>query len=191
MAVILPYAAGMSAPGLPYRGHAPVTWDTKTLAGIMADRALNPDRYAPSAKAYFCDVQNGDGIATITALNNVQWTTINVAGTVNANPGGGFDAATDYYTTPIAGIYFCQALVRLHEGFGTSTNVGIGIHTSNDDGYWFQWNKYVSGGGGRCSLDYTRIASFPQGAPLRLYAWQESGFTMNVTRASMQIFRIG
>ena len=114
-----------------------------------------------------------------------------MAGTVWSNPGGGFDLATDVYTTPVAGVYLCRALMRITDGFGTSTNVGMGIHTSNVDFSGFQWNKYVTGGGSRCAFDYMRIASFGAGAALRLYAWQESGGIMKVTRAALQIWRIG
>ena len=179
--------------GPAYRGHAPVTFDTVTAQAIVDEvnaHTGNAGIHGAGAGAYFLDVDNGDGTGVVTALSNVSWQTINVGGTVRANPGGGWDSGTDIYTTPVAGVYFCQALVRMHEGFGTSTNVGIGIHTSNDDFSGFQWNKYTTGGGGRCSFDYTRIASFPAGAPLRLYAWQESGTVMNVTRASLQIFKV-
>lgn len=187
----------------PYRGHAQPTWDTVTLKQLIdsmggvggappPSQSFNDSHYALSPLQTWLDCENGDssGTSTITALPNVSWTTINVAGTVWSNPGGGFDAATDIYTIPVAGTYFCRALMRIIDGFGTTTNVGMGIHTSNVDGSWFQWNKYFSGAGGRCAFDYMRIAGFSAGAPLRLYAWQESGFTMNIVRASLQIWRI-
>jgi hypothetical protein len=47
MPVILPYAARVSMPGpapvppLPYRGHAPVTWATRSLADHMADTTVH------------------------------------------------------------------------------------------------------------------------------------------------------
>lgn len=187
----------------PYRGHAQPTWDTRTLATLIAllggvggtppagSGHTHDSRYAPSAGAYFLDCENGDGIGTITALTNASWLTINVAGTVWSNPGGGFDSGTDYYTTPVAGVYLCQALVRVADGFGSSFNLGLGISTANADGPFFQWNKYVTGGGGRCAFDYTRIASFAANVPLRLYAFQDSGSTVNITRAALQIWRIG
>lgn len=185
----------------PLRGYAAPTWDTRTLKTLIdamggpgaaspPGQAANDARYAMSPLQTWLDVENGDGVGTITTLPNTSWITINVAGTVWANPGGGFDPATDIYTVPLAGTYLCRALMRIADGFGVSTNVGMGIGTSNVDGSWFQWNKYVTGGGGRCALDYLRIAGFSAGAPLRLYAWQESGGNMNITRASLQVWRL-
>ena len=191
----------------PYRGHAQPSWDTRTLAALITalggvggaapaaaghnhDSRYDP-RYAPSAGTYFCDVENGDGVGTITAIPNTAFTRINVAGSVWANPGGGWDSATDIYTCPVAGTYLCQALVRITDGFGTNCNVGLGIASAEGDGSWFQWNKYVTGSGGRCSFDYTRIMGCSAGQQLRLYGFQDSGVTMNITRAGMQIWRIG
>jgi hypothetical protein len=179
------------APVLPYRGHAPVTWDTKTLAALMA--AL-PSTYAPSALAYYLETNGGDGTNTWQTIGsgvNNPMTTLNVAGTVAANPGGGFNAGTDIYTIPGGGIYVCQALVRVKDGFSGNFNLGIGWHTSSIDGYWFQWNKYVTGSGGRCSFDYTRVASFAPNDPCRLYCFQDSGSNVDLTAVNLSVYRIG
>lgn len=185
--------------GPAYRGHAPVTFDTVTAQAIIDEvngisnhvNTVLPNTYAPSAKAYFLDVANGDGIGTVTAVPNIAWTKLNAAGTVNSNPGGGWDSGTDIYACPVAGIYFCQALVRLADGIGASFNLGLGIGDTEADGAHLQWNKYFTGAGGRCAFDYTRIAACTAGQGLRLYAFQDSGATQNVTRVGLQIFRIG
>lgn len=186
----------------PLRGYAAPTWDTRTLkalidslggVGVAAPAAAhNHDtRYAPSALAYYLETSNGNGASTIQTCTHQIWSKLNVAGTVANNPGGGFDAATDIYTVPAGGIYVAQALVRITDGFGTNCNVGIGWHTSEVDGYWFQWNKYVTGSGGRCSFDYTRVASFGVGNQLRLYLWQDSGSNMDITGINLSVWRIG
>jgi hypothetical protein len=189
----------MTLPTSAYRGYAGVSWDTVTVQKILdylntglapAMDARNDGRYAVSPLRYFLDVENGDGTNVLNAVNNGTWTRINAAGTVWANNGGGWDSSTDIYTIPAGGTYFCQALVRLADGIGTSFNFGLGIGLTEGDGSWFQWNKYFTGAGGRCAFDYTRIAGFSAGQQVRLYCFQDSGATQNVTRAAMQIWRM-
>jgi len=186
----------------PYRGYAGPTWDTRTLASLIASLggvgaapppalAVADARYAPSAQQYYLECNNGDGTNTLQTISNAVFTSLNIAGTVTANPGGGFNATTDIYTLPVNGIYACQALVRIKDGFGTNCNLGIGWHTSNIDGYWFQWNKFFTGAGGRCSFDYTRITSFSAGQQLRLYCFQDSGVNMDLTAVNLSCWRIG
>lgn len=185
----------------PYRGHAAVTWDTKTLASLIAALggvgagappalSVADARYARSPLAYFVDVENGDGTGTITTVNNATWTKINAAGTVWANNAGGWDSNTDLYTIPAGGTYYCQALVRLADGISQNFNMALGIGPNLADGAFVQWNKYFTGAGGRCAFDYTRIAGFSQGQTVQLYCFQDSGVTQNVTRASLQFWRM-
>jgi hypothetical protein len=192
-------AAPMTLPTSAYRGYAGVSWDTVTVQKILdylntglapAMDARNDGRYAVSPLRYYVDVENGDGTNVLNAVSNATWTRINAAGTVWANNGGGWDSGNDWYTIPANGTYFCQALVRLQDGIGTSFNFGLGIGLTEGDGSWFQWNKYFTGAGGRCAFDYTRIAGFTAGQQVRLYCFQDSGATQNVTRAAMQIWRM-
>ena len=187
----------------PYRGHAAPSWDTRTLASLIGamggpgagappSQAAADGRYAFSPLQVWLDVANGNGVDTITPVGNASWTTISfLGGTVNANNGGGlWTPSTSFYRTPLAGTYFCQALVRIADGFGTNCNLGIGIGTANADGAHFQWNKYVTGSGGRCAFAYHRIAGFGQNVDLRLYCFQDSGTTMALTRAALQLWRL-
>jgi hypothetical protein len=186
----------------PYRGYAAPTWDTKTLASLIAALggvgAAAPaashnhaGAYPPSALVNYLETNNGDGTNTMqTIASGTPFKRLNVAGTVSANPGGGFDAGTDVYTIPGGGIYICQALVRIKDGTGGSFNFGIGWHTSEDDGYWFQWNKYFTGAGGRCSFDYTRVAAFGVGNQCRLYCFQDSGNPVDLTAVNLSVWRI-
>jgi len=185
----------------PYRGHAQPTWDTKTLAALISamggvgasappSLTVADGRYARSPLAYFVDVENGDGIGTITTANNATWTKINAAGTVWANNGGGWDSSSDLYTVPAGGTYYCQALVRLADGISTSFNMALGIGPSLADAAYVQWNKYFTGAGGRCAFDYTRIAGFSQSQQIQLYCFQDSGAPQNITRASLQFWRL-
>lgn len=192
----------------PIRGYAGITWDTRTLkslidamggAGASAPVAgsyapashTHASLYPPSALQYYLETNNGNGASIVQTINSAVWTRLNVAGTVATNNGGGFSAASDIYTIPGGGIYVAQALVRVTDGFGTNCNLGIGWHTSESDGYWFQWNKYVTGSGGRCSLDYTRAATWNAGDQCRLYAFQDSGFNMDITALNLSVWRIG
>lgn len=201
----------------PMRDYAPVTWDTQRISEVITElNALNttvaantsaiagkvdsashvnqdghPGIYQPSALQYYLETNNGNGASVVQTVPTATFRKLDVAGTVATNNGGGFSSSTDIYTVPAGGIYVAQALVRVTDGFGTATSVGIGWHTSEIDGYWFQWNKYVTGAGNRCSLDYTRIASWSAGNQLRLYMYQDSTFNMDITAINLSVWRIG
>lgn len=178
-----------------YRGHAPVTWDTKTLKTVIdalgGIGAIPGNLFAPSAKAYFCDVANGDGTSVVQSLPNAVFTKMNAGTFIGSDTTGSWNSSTHVYTVPVTGMYLCRGLLRVADSFGTSSNVGMGIHTSEADGSWFQWNKYVTGGGIRCTFDYTRMTSFNAGNQLRLFAFQDSGFAMNIVSLTMAVWRIG
>lgn len=186
--------------GPAYRGHAPVTFDTVTAQAIIDEvnahgttLAAAPTAYAPSASAYYLETNNGNGTGTVQTIANTTWTKLDVAGTVATNNGGGFNAGTDIYTIPVSGIYICQALVRIADSYPTNANLGIGFHTSEVDGYWFQWNKIMplNTGGSRLSVDYTRVASYTAGWQSRLYCFQDSGSPMAITAINLSVWRIG
>ena len=72
-------------------------------------------------------------------------------------------------------------------------NLGVGIApTGITDFPGFQWNKVMplNSGGGRFSVDYTRIGAFTAGQTLRLYVYQDSGASQDIYSAAMQIWRI-
>lgn len=184
----------------PQRDFAPVTHDTNRIGEVITElNALGTHPgtdghsgiYSPSALQYYLETSNGDGTNLMQSLPNAVWTTIDVAGTVATNNGGGFNSTTDIYTLPAGGIYICTALLRVIDGFGTNCNLGIGIGTANADAAHVQWNKYVTGSGGRCAFSYLRAASFASGNQLRLYAFQDSGVSMTLTRVALAIWRIG
>lgn len=190
------------------RDYAPVTWDTQRTAEVITELNTlgttvsgkldsshagsngHAGIYTPSANQYYLETNNGNGSGVVQTISSNTWTRLNVAGTVANNNGGGFNSGSDIYTVPGGGIYVAQALVRITDGYGTACNVGIGFGTNEADGYWFQWNKYVLGSGGRCSFDYTRVASFNTSDQLRLYMYQD-GPTMDLTAINLSVWRIG
>lgn len=187
----------------PYRGHAAPTWDTRTLKTLIdalggvgnppATGGGGGGAYAPDTTVHWLDVDNGNGSATIQTLANVTATTLNVAGSIWSDTAGGFNASTDLYTAPQSGVYFCRAQMRVADSFSPSCNICFGISQGSNDigGSWVMWDKYVTGGGSRYSLDSTRIFGVPAGGTIRAYAWQDSGFNMNITAAALQVWRIG
>lgn len=187
----------------PIRGYSAIDFDTVSLkAAIDALNSLkstvdshagsngHAGIYSPSANQYYLETNNGNGAGVVQTISNLTWTRLNVAGTVANNNGGGFNSSTDIYTVPASGIYVAQALVRITDSYASYCNVGLGWHTTESDGYWFQWNKYVTGSGGRCSFDYTRVASFNSGDQLRLYILQD-GPTMDLTAINLSVWRVG
>jgi hypothetical protein len=197
----------VTLPSTAYRGHAAPTWDTKTTQQIIDYLQTNTvpildNRYAPSAKAVFCDVNfaGSPAGATKQTIPNAQWTTLKLDTRVTDTTNS-FNTANWLYTVPATGVYFCQALIRPNDGqvskagFPDGTGVAIGIGLDSDqDGVWVQWNKWMwmSGtGGNRLSWDYTRIASFNQGQLVRLYMFSDLGGQFDLTRATLQIWRVG
>lgn len=181
----------------PIRDYAAVTWDTQRIAEVITELNAHAGSnghagiYSPSALQYYLETSNGDGTNTMQTISNTTFTTVDVAGSVPSNPDGGFNSTTDIYTLSAGGIYVCTAMVRIKDGFATTCNFGVGIHTSNVDGAHFQWNKYFTGAGGRCAFSYLRSASFSAGNQLRLFVWQDSGGNMDLSRVALAIWRIG
>lgn len=97
--------------------------------------------------------------------------------TVIENTGGGTWDSTNYlYTVPKSGLYMCLAGMRATDSAGTTSpnfSMGIGIHTSNIDGWWVHWAD--SGSTMRPGRQYTRVARFNSGDHLRLYAYYDAG----------------
>lgn len=189
------YAAVVTLPN-PYRGYAQPTWDTVTLKQLIdllggAGAAPPDNRYAPSGKAYFLDVATGDGGYAVQSVSNNTWTKLNCGSFVGTDTTGSWNSSTHIYTVPTTGMYLCRGYARVTDGFGTNCNVGLGIHTTESDGSFFQWNKFISGGGSRCTYDYMRITTFNAGNQLRFYQYQDSGVTMTMTMLGLAIWRIG
>lgn len=139
---------------------------------------------------------DGGGGATKQVISNAVFTTLTLD-TEISDANGLF--ASNLYTVPSDGVYFIQAMVRIIDSqfakatWPDGTGIGLGVHTSNIDGPWFQWNKVnMNGvGGNRYSMDYTRIGSFVAGNQLRLYLFSDSGASQfNTTTHAMQIFRL-
>jgi hypothetical protein len=196
-----------------YRGYAPITWDTRTLAALIASMggvgaaappalAVADARYARSPLSYFCDVNMAGSPAGATkqTVLNATWATIRLD-TKATDTSNSFNTSNWLYTVPATGIYFCQGLIRPNDGQvakagfpdGTGVAIGIGLNSDND-GTWVQWNKWMwmsGNGGGRVSWDYTRLCAFNQGDLVRLYMFSDLGGQFDLTRASMQIWRIG
>lgn len=163
-----------------------------TTAG---DGLIDQANYIPAS---YVEVSTDGGGSTSQTVSNASWTTI-ILDTEASDANSLFNNSTYIYTVPSTGIYFCQALVRpVDSQFAKATwpdgsGMGIGVHTSNIDGPWFQWNKimWMSGaGGGRLAMDYTRIATFTVSDQLRLYCFQDSGGNVTLTRMALTIFRI-
>lgn len=185
----------------PYRGHAPVTWDTRTLASLIA--ALGGvgaavSRFALSAVGTFADVSmSAGGGTTIQTLSNGTFTRLNLD-TKASDVSGLFNTSTHLYTVPTTGLYFSQALVRTRDNAWTNAsgdNLGIGVRATYETnaGPSFQWNKVLTtaAGGGRYSADFTRVAAYNANDTLELYAYQDSGASKDLYSAALQIYRVG
>lgn len=110
--------------------------------------------------------------------------------TENSDPGNNYSTVTSYYVVPTTGLYLCLARLRTAEVAG-STQFGMGVHTSNADGAWFQWQT-VPSGGARYTANYQRLAYFTAGDSLRLFVYVVSGAATQTFQAgAMNILRVG
>lgn len=205
---------GTVAPGLtlhrvtlpdPYRGYAQPTWDTKTLAALIA--VLGGVGNPPStgggggggyAVATFADVyMSAGGGSSIQSLFNGTFTLLNLD-TKASDVNGLFNTSSHLYTCPASGLYACSALIRTRDNQWNNVNgdnLGFGIRAQwePDAGPSFKWDKVQTTalGGGRFTTDHYRVAQFSGGDQLRLYAYQDSGSTRDLYSAAMQIYRVG
>jgi hypothetical protein len=90
------------------------------------------------------------------------------------------------YTVPASGTFLCEGKARLADN-STSRNMGIGVHTANQDGTWFAWRN---AGAKRDTLTYTRLARFAKGDNLRMYIFSD-GADASLSNASLALSRLG
>lgn len=188
----------------PYRGYAQPTWDTKTLAALIAvlGGVGNPPSVGGGgggfAAATFIDVyMSAGGGVSIQSLFTGTFTTLNLD-TETSDVNNRFDTGTHFYTVPTTGLYACSALVRTRDNQWNNVsgdNLGIGIRAQWEPnaGPSFKWDKVqtTAAGGGRFTTDHYRVAQFSAGDTLQLYAYQDSGSTRDLYSAAMQIYRVG
>lgn len=145
-----------------------------------------------SAAVGFADVRlgNGDGITTSQLVSAGTFTTVGL-NTEISDVSDRFNTATGIYTCAAQGLYVINARVRVVDAAVDGRNIGLGVHTANSDGIWFQWFKVAtSGTGGRWAAAYARTALFAAGDQLRLYMYSDGGqFPINA--AGMTVTYLG
>lgn len=197
----LPYAARVTLPD-PYRGYAQPTWDTKTLAALIAvlGGVGNPPVTGGGGggATAFADVEL-PGNTSAQTLAFATATKISLNSEIS-DTGNNFNPSSNVYTCPNSGLYFCHAVIRINDAQPSAAggpNFGMGIHTTEDLAETsFLWHKLpnIAAGSGRAAVEYTRLASFGAGSQLRLYAFWDSGSgsgSCGLYSARMQICKIG
>ena len=137
----------------------------------------------------FSDVYIGtnDGTATVQSVPATTFTLINLT-TVASDPGANFSTTTKFYTVPSTGLYMIFAKIRILDSSTAGNNIGFGVHTSNIDGPWFQWQiNPAATANSRQTFNYQRLAYFNAGDQLRMFTYGQTAYVISV--ASMQILR--
>lgn len=98
-----------------------------------------------------------------------------------------WDSANYQYVVPATGTYLILARFRIPDNWGGFT-LGMGVHTSNDDGAWFQWQG--KGETSRYTENYQRLDPFNAGERLRLFVYQDTASQMTINGAALQIIRV-
>lgn len=184
----------------PYRGYAQPTWDTKTLAALIAvlGGVGNPPSVGGGGATGFADVEL-PGTTSAQTLSFATATMINLNSEIS-DAANNFNPSSHVYTCPSTGLYFCHAVIRINDGQASAAggpNFGMGIHTSADLAETsFLWHKLpnIAAGSGRAAVEYTRLASFNATNQLQLYAFWDSGSgsgSCGIYSARMQICKIG
>lgn len=186
----------------PYRGHAQPTWDTRTLAALIA--VLGGVGNPPSTGGGGGGFPSSFADAQLPGATSAQTLPFATAQKINLNseisdPGNNFDPSSNLYTCPSTGLYLCHAVIRINDGQASASggpNFGMGIHTSADLAETsFLWHKLpnIAAGSGRAAVEYTRLASFNATNQLQLYAFWDSGSgsgSCGLYSARMQICRL-
>lgn len=145
-----------------------------------------------SLSSDFADVRlgTGDGVTVSQTVAAGSFTTVTL-NAENSDTNDRFNPTTYLYTCASSGLYTINARIRVVDTQADGRNVGIGVHTSNVDGAWFQWFKVSTAGtGGRWTAGYTRTAIFTAGSQLRLYCYSDSG-TFPINTAGMTVVYLG
>lgn len=128
-------------------------------------------------------IVNGTGTTSMLTIPSSAWTKI-VLTTKRTDVPNNYNTSDGLYTVPVTGMYSIQSRVRIQDNTSANVNFGLGVHTDNVDGDWFQWEIIPSGM--RKSLLYVRKARFVAGNQLRLFAYAD-GAAVNLANANMTI----
>lgn len=115
--------------------------------------------------------------STGAAGTNGAFTTI-AYGQVVADTHNAFSTANGIYTIPQDGTYDILVTFRISDGDITGKSYGVGAHTSNIDGTWFDWKV---GNPNRQGAQYRRVSPFVKGDPLRSFYYMDAvskGYTV-------------
>lgn len=168
-----------------------------TVGGMFPDATYNDTLGTitggtKGAQTGFADVRlgSGDGTSTAQTVSAGSFTTV-VLNTELSDVSDRFNTSTGIYTCASPGLYTLSARVRVVDAAADGRNIGVGVHTSNADGAWFQWFKVAtSGTGGRWTAGYTRTAVFAAADQLRLYVYSDGG-TLPINTAGMTVTYLG
>lgn len=97
-----------------------------------------------------------------------------------SDPGNGF--SNNIWTVPVSGLYLVNSKVRIEDNVTNGLSYGQGVHTSDIDGFWFSW--FVTAPYRNGSFN-SRIASFNQGDPLRLYTYFDRNIQVKAAELSI------
>jgi hypothetical protein len=111
--------------------------------------------------------------------------------TVVSDANSHWDNVNYQYVVPATGTYLILARVRPTDNTPSGRDLGMGVHSSNSDGAWFQWQPVAATTtGGRFTENYQRLDPFTAGDRLRLYVYWDGTSPTGITAASLQIIRV-
>ncbi len=134
----------------------------------------------------FIDVSGAAGQVIGAAFTTVIMTT------ENSDPNGHHNTATGIYTVPSSGLYQITGTFRVQDGSTVGRQFGVGVHTSNIDGYWFYWHavQNTTVAADRTTYPYIRVGRFTAGDQLRMFSYADGG-NVTILLTGMQIIKIG
>lgn len=162
-----------------------ITDTANNFTSTNVEGALSELATSVSTASFFVDVSGRD---TRSFTNSF---TTYLHPDVNSDPTNAYNRTTGVITIPSDGLYQITGTMRTADRSPVGVQYGVGVHTSNIDGFWFLWHavQNTTNNNDRTTYPYIRVGRFNAGDQLRMFVYVDGG-PLNMLRGGFQVLKI-
>jgi hypothetical protein len=162
-----------------------ITDATNNFTSTNVEGALSELATSVNTAQFFVDVSGRDTRPFANAF------TTYLHPDVNSDPTNAYNRTTGVITIPSDGLYQITGTMRVADRSPVGVQYGVGVHTSNIDGFWFLWHavQNTTNVNDRTTYPYIRVGRFNAGDQLRMFVYVDGG-PLNMLRGGFQVLKL-